>query len=118
MTGGVALILGPTGRNVAAGMSGGVAYLLDAAADRVNADMVELQRLGDDDIARVTDLVRRHAEETGSAVATGLLTDGAIDPSRFTKVMPRDYERVLAARAAAEATGRDIDEAIMEASHG
>ncbi len=117
MTGGLVVVLGPTGRNFAAGMSGGVAYLLDAQGPRINAEMVDLLRLDDDDIAVVRDLVVRHHEETGSSVAEALLADPSFS-DRFTKVMPRDYARVLAARAAAEREGRDVQLAIMEASRG
>ncbi|HEY5134465.1 MAG TPA: glutamate synthase large subunit [Candidatus Nanopelagicales bacterium] len=117
MTGGYALVLGPTGRNFAAGMSGGVAYLLDAAVGRVNTEMVDLLALDDDDLAFVRSLLVRHQEETGSAVAEALLTDGDLG-SRITKVMPRDYARVLAAMAAAEREGRDVQLAVMEATHG
>jgi glutamate synthase (NADPH/NADH) large chain len=117
MTGGLVVVLGPHGRNFAAGMSGGVAYLLDAQGPRINAEMVDLLRLDDDDIAVVRDLVVRHHEETGSSVAEALLADPSF-VDRFTKVMPRDYARVLAARAAAERDGRDVQLAIMEASRG
>jgi len=117
MTGGLVVVLGPTGRNFAAGMSGGVAYLLDAQGPRINPEMVDLLRLDDDDVAVVRDLVVRHHEETGSSVAEALLADPSFS-ARFTKVMPRDYARVLAARAAAEREGRDVQLAIMEASRG
>ncbi len=117
MTGGLVLVLGSTGRNFAAGMSGGVAYLLDVDAGRVNPDMVDLLPLDDDDVALVHDLLVRHHEETGSEVAVALLAadDLAV---RFTKVMPRDYARVLAAQAAAEREGRDVQLAVMESTHG
>jgi glutamate synthase (NADPH/NADH) large chain len=117
MTGGVVVVAGSTGRNFAAGMSGGVAYLLDAAPGRVNPELVDLLPLDDDDVARVTELLRNHAEETGSTVATSLLEQGDI-AGRFTKVMPRDYARVLAAQAAAEREGRDVLLAVMESNHG
>src|SRR5919197_424806 len=96
MTGGRVVVLGKIGRNFAAGMSGGIADPLD-----------------DDDREFLREVVERHHEETGSAVARALLTDW--DDSRFTKVMPKDYKRVLAARAAAERDGRDVNAAIMEA---
>ncbi|MFC6238661.1 glutamate synthase large subunit [Longivirga aurantiaca] len=117
MTGGTVVIAGPTGRNFAAGMSGGVAYLLDADAGRVNPELVDLLPLDDDDVARVTELLRRHHEETGSTVASALLEQGEV-AGRFTKVMPRDYARVLAAQAAAEREGRDVLLAVMESNHG
>ncbi len=117
MTGGRVLVLGLTGRNFAAGMSGGVAYLLDAVPGRVNTEMVDLLPLDIDDVAVVRDLLVRHGEETDSAVAAELLADPDLG-SRFTKVMPRDYARVLAAQAAAERDGRDVQLAVMEATHG
>ncbi|POM23941.1 Glutamate synthase [NADPH] large chain [Actinomadura rubteroloni] len=116
MTGGRALILGATGRNVAAGMSGGVAYVLDLVAERVNPEMVELEPLAAEDAALVRDLVERHRAETGSSVAAALLADWDGAVGRFTKIMPRDYRRVLAAAEAARAEGRDVDEAIMAAA--
>jgi glutamate synthase (NADPH/NADH) large chain len=118
MTGGVVLVLGPTGRNFAAGMSGGVAYLLDPVPGRTNPELVDLEDLKGSDVATVLDLLRRHVELTGSAVAAGLLRDPAALGPRFVKVMPRDYARVLAAMADARRDGRDVPTAIMEASHG
>ncbi len=118
MTGGTVVIAGTTGRNFAAGMSGGVAYLLDAVAGRVNPELVDLLPLDDDDVARVAELLRRHDEETGSTVAAALLAAGRGRAHRFTKVMPRDYARVLAAQAAAEREGRDVLLAVMESNHG
>jgi glutamate synthase (NADPH/NADH) large chain len=117
MTGGLVAILGATGRNFAAGMSGGVAYLLDAAAGRVNLEMVDLLALDDDDVALVRDLLARHQDETDSEVASALLSETDL-AARFTKVMPRDYARVLAAQAAAERDGRDVQLAVMESTHG
>ncbi|MDA8434627.1 MAG: glutamate synthase-related protein, partial [Actinomycetales bacterium] len=117
MTGGRAVVLGPTGRNFAAGMSGGVAFLLDAVPGRVNTELVDLLPLDDDDAAWLRDVLVRHQEETGSVVAATLLAEGELAP-RFTKVMPRDYARVLAAQAAAEREGRDVQLAVMEATHG
>jgi glutamate synthase (NADPH) large chain len=118
MTGGRAVVLGPTGRNFAAGMSGGTAYVLDLDARQVNMEMVDLDPLDDVDRKTLRELVDRHHEETGSAVARELLTDWELSVERFTKVMPKDYKRVLSAQARAEAEGRDIDEAIMAAAHG
>ena len=118
MTGGVVLVLGATGRNFAAGMSGGVAYVLDLDKGRVNTEMVDLEALEDADRELLTALVAKHAEETGSIVAEALRVDWSSSVERFTKVMPKDYKRVLQARAKAEAEGRDVDVAIMEAAHG
>ncbi|MGE3811104.1 MAG: glutamate synthase large subunit [Candidatus Nanopelagicales bacterium] len=117
MTGGRVVVIGATGRNFAAGMSGGVAYLLDAVPGRINPELVDLEALDDDDVAFVRETLARHQEETGSTVAASLLESGDI-AGRFTKVMPRDYARVLAAQAAAEREGRDVELAVMEASHG
>ena len=118
MTGGTVVIIGRTGRNVAAGMSGGIAYVLDLDPDRVNTGMVDVEEPTAADLDRVRDLVRRHGEETGSTVAAALLADWPTSATRFAKIMPRDYRRVLAARAAAERDGRDVLDAIMEAAHG
>jgi glutamate synthase (NADPH/NADH) large chain len=116
MTGGRAVVLGPTGRNFAAGMSGGIAYVLDLNPERVNTEMVDLDPLTDEDRAYLRDILARHHTETGSTVAAALLDDWDDAVARFGKVMPRDYKRVLTARAQAEAQGRDVDEAVMAAS--
>jgi glutamate synthase (NADPH/NADH) large chain len=118
MTGGRVVVLGRTGRNFAAGMSGGIAYLLDGDPRRINVEMVDLEGLDDDDRAFLADVLSRHHAETGSTVARALLADWDAAVSRFVKVMPKDYKRVLAAQAAAERDGRNVDEAIMEAAHG
>jgi len=106
MTGGRVVILGPTGRNFAAGMSGGIAYVYDtdrAFAKRCNTELVELEEVGDyEDDEELRALIGEHAQRTGSVVARNLLAQwerGARD--RFIKVMPRDYKRALAERAAA-----------------
>ncbi len=113
MTGGRAVILGRIGRNFAAGMSGGIAYVLDLDPERVNQEMVDLDPLDDTDRAFLEDALRRHHAETGSTVAQRLLTDFDVSVERFGKVMPRDFKRVLAAQAEAEREGRDVSEAIM-----
>jgi glutamate synthase (NADPH/NADH) large chain len=118
MTGGRAVVLGPTGRNLAAGMSGGIAYLLDLDPANVNKAMVELQRPSPDDLRWLKEIVTRHHQLTGSAVAASLLGDWPRRSASFTKVMPRDYQRVLEAMRLARAEGRDVDTAIMEASRG
>ncbi|MEB3369116.1 glutamate synthase large subunit [Saccharopolyspora mangrovi] len=118
MTGGRAVILGTTGRNFAAGMSGGIAYVLDIDPQRINPEMVDLETLDDDDREFLHDRVRRHFEQTESAVARELLADWDTAVERFGKVMPRDFKRVLEAQSAAEREGRDVNEAIMEAAHG
>ena len=118
MTGGHAVVLGAIGRNFAAGMSGGTAFLLDADIDHINQDMVGLEDLDADDAIWLRGILTEHAEQTGSDVAVGLLADWPASVHRFCKVMPRDYRRVLDAIALAESEGRDVDEAIMEASRG
>jgi glutamate synthase (NADPH/NADH) large chain len=121
MTGGRVLVLGPTGRNVAAGMSGGTAYVLDLDEERVNPELVDLGPVPDDVAEELRALVVRHQEETGSEVAAGLLADWSGTVARFTEVMPRDYRRVLEARAEAERDGLDgdaVDKRIMEVLHG
>ena len=123
MTGGTALVLGPTGRNVAAGMSGGVAYVLDLDAGHVNPELVDLRPLRAEDELVVHDLLERHVQWTDSAVAARLLADWDSARSAFTLVLPRAYQRVLDVRAKASAEGLDPDgtqvwERIMEASRG
>jgi glutamate synthase (NADPH/NADH) large chain len=118
MTGGRAVILGPTGRNLAAGMSGGTAFVLDLDESKVNREMVDLDPLTDEDRAVLQELVRQHGEETGSTVAAALLADWDAALGRFSKVMPADYKRVLAARERATREGLDVDTAVMESAHG
>jgi glutamate synthase (NADPH/NADH) large chain len=118
MTGGRVIVLGGTGRNVAAGMSGGVAYFLDLDRSRVNRDMVDVDPLDDDDREFLRETLNRHVVETGSTVAAALLASWDAAAVRFDKVMPQDYKRVLAAAKAAADTGTDVDDAIMAAAHG
>ena len=118
MTGGRVVILGPTGRNFAAGMSGGIAYVLDLMPARLNREMVDADPLDESDAEFLHEVVSRHRAETGSAVAARLLADWDAAAGRFTKVMPQDYKRVLAAASAAEREGRDVNEAVMAAAHG
>ena len=122
MTGGEALILGTTGRNLAAGMSGGVAWVLDLLPGRLNTELVDAEPASETDVVRIRELLTKHFEETGSTVAEGLLgLDDAALGARFTTVMPRDYARVLRARAEAESAGLEEDEIVkmmMEAAHG
>ncbi len=110
MTGGTVVVLGPTGRNFAAGMSGGTAYVLDLDPLLVNRELVDLRPVIDE--APLHTLVQKHFDETGSAVAAKLLSNW--DISRFTAVVPRDYQRVLEVMQAAAAAGRDVDVAVME----
>ncbi|HEY2542200.1 MAG TPA: glutamate synthase large subunit, partial [Gaiellaceae bacterium] len=87
MTGGIVVVLGPTGRNFAAGMSGGIAYVLRSFADRCNREMVDLEELTDDDMRVVRALVGEHRERTGSTLD--------VDFGAFVKVMPHEYRRAL-----------------------
>lgn len=105
MTGGRVVILGATGRNVAAGMSGGSAYVLDLDETLVNLDMVELRPVPEATADELQTLVRKHHEETGSAVAEQLLAHWEQSLARFTEIMPVNYRLVLEARDAAEAEG-------------
>jgi glutamate synthase (NADPH/NADH) large chain len=127
MTGGRVLVLGPIGRNFAAGMSGGIAYLLDPRDNatepselikHVNPEMVDLAPLDEEEFEVVLELCRNHAELTGSAVAGRVLADPVRHLGRAIKVMPRDYQRVLEATRSAAATGRPVDEVIMASAHG
>ncbi len=118
MTGGRVLVLGPTGRNFAAGMSGGIAYVLDLNLARLNREMVDIDPLDESDIEFLAQTVARHKAETGSAVAARLLASWDTATDRFTKVMPQDYKRVLLAASAAEREGRDVNEAVMASAHG
>jgi glutamate synthase (NADPH/NADH) large chain len=118
MTGGRAVVLGPTGRNLAAGMSGGIAYVLDLNPAQVNPEMVSLQKPNAEDLAWLRETISKHHAYTGSAVAASLLGDWKRRSAALTKVMPRDYQRVLEAARLARAEGRNVDEAIMEASRG
>jgi glutamate synthase (ferredoxin) len=111
MTGGRVVVLGRTGRNFAAGMSGGIAYVLDPNRDfhlRCNSEMVDLEPLNQvEDIDLVLSLVRRHVEHTGSPVGERILLNWDEAMRSFVKIMPRDYRRVLEAQAKAAASGRE-----------
>ena len=114
MTGGKALILGSTGRNFGAGMSGGTAYVLDLDMAKVNKQSRESGELGfleltEDDRAEVAQLLTRHRTETGSTLASALLEDLEGTYARITKVLPRDFAAVQAIRAEAEAAGEDTE---------
>lgn len=120
MTGGKVVVLGATGRNFGAGMSGGEAYVWDPNSDfanHVNFEMVDLDPLDEDDRQWLRSTIARHAAFTGSRVAQQLLDDWATAVEQFWKVMPEDYKRVLGAAAEAEAKGIPVDEAIMAAAH-
>jgi glutamate synthase (NADPH) large chain len=114
-------VLGKTGRNVAAGMSGGTAYVLDLKEHRVNRELVDLGPVPKEVAEELRGLVTRHHEETGSELAAELLADWPGTVARLTEIMPRDYRRVLETRAEAERDGLDgeaVDKRIMETLHG
>ncbi|HJR24672.1 MAG TPA: glutamate synthase large subunit [Acidimicrobiales bacterium] len=121
MTGGRAVVLGPTGRNFGAGMSGGLAFVYDPDDTffrRLNGEMVDLEPLEVEDVEWLRGVLRTHVEETGSTVAARILERWHTEVRRFKKVLPLDYKRVLEAARIAEETGQDVDEAIMAAAHG
>lgn len=101
MTGGTAIILGSTGRNFAAGMSGGVAYVWDKAGDfntKLNPGLVDVDPIEDEDKALLKDMLTKHVEYTGSTVAKDFLADFDSNLASMAKVMPRDYKAVLQKR--------------------
>jgi glutamate synthase (NADPH/NADH) large chain len=121
MTGGKVAILGPTGRNFAAGMSGGVAYVYDehdALKDNLNTEMVELDALDDEDLEWLRNMLVAHVDTTDSAVGRRILADWDEETKHIVKVMPRDYKRVLIAIEEAKAKGEDVGTAIMAAANG
>ena len=128
MTGGTVLILGRTGRNVGAGMSGGHAYVLDLRTEAVNqaalrSGELELKPLGPDDVATVERLLRTHYAETGSPRAGELLAELPDSLTRFTRVVPTEYERMVSAMTAAVDEGLDpaapgVWDKILEVSRG
>lgn len=119
MTGGTVVILGATGRNFAAGMSGGRAFLLDINADVVNKEMVDITAVPEDQRENLRNIISDFHVETGSEIAAELLHDWNSALLRISMVMPRDYARVLAAIEKAEREGLPVDEYVMEvATHG
>ncbi len=115
MTGGTVVVLGGCGRNFAAGMSGGTAFVWNLDRRLVNTELVDLSPPGEPERARLHELVQRHFAETDSAVAEALLKRWPEAVEEFTAVVPRDYRRVLEIMQAAEAAGQDVDEAVMSA---
>ncbi len=122
MTNGRVVIIGKTGRNFAAGMSGGIAYVLDEEGDfniRYNQGMVDIGPLEDEeDLSTVKTLLTKHVDYTQSTVAENILERWSEYRSKFVKVMPRDYKRVLVAIKQAREEGTSVDKAVMEAAHG
>ena len=119
MTGGTAVILGPTGRNLAAGMSGGIAYVLDENHDlylRLNKQLASMGEVTDKhDIDTLRDLIERHTKETGSKLGKKILADFDTYIKSFKKIIPNDYQRMMTEIAKGEARGLNHDESVMEA---
>ncbi|MCS6948601.1 MAG: hypothetical protein NZM12_13400, partial [Steroidobacteraceae bacterium] len=119
MTGGTVVVLGRAGRNFGAGMSGGIALVLDEVGDfpkRVNTQMVDIERLTEaDEIERLRTLIEQHRELTGSEQARRVLAAWPTMVPKFVKIMPRDYKRVLACLRRAHDQGLSGDAAIMAA---
>jgi glutamate synthase domain-containing protein 2/glutamate synthase domain-containing protein 1/glutamate synthase domain-containing protein 3 len=119
MTGGRVVVLGPTGRNFAAGMSGGIAYVLDEIGDfprRCNQQMVALEKLENpDEIEEVWKIIQRHQTYTGSSRAAGILSSWRQKVPQFVKVMPKDYKRVLQSIQQVQESGLTGEQAIMAA---
>jgi glutamate synthase (ferredoxin) len=122
MTGGMVINLGTTGRNLGAGMSGGVAYVYDEVGDfvekRLNPDMVNVYQLiecGDDEMNLIKSKIEKHVMLTGSARGRDILADWPAVAGKFLKIMPQDYERVLQAQARAEERGLQGEDAILAA---
>ncbi len=119
MTGGTAVILGSTGRNLAAGMSGGVAYVLDVNHDlyqRLNRELVSMSELSEQhDIDVVKELVEKHVKETGSAIGQRILSDWESSVKNFKKIIPNDYAKILKLIAEEKSSGVEHEEAVLNA---
>ena len=118
MTGGRVVILGKTGRNFAAGMSGGVAYVLDEAGDfatRCNMELVGIEKLEDEDLAALKAAIEEHAINTKSTRAAKILAEWSSFAPKFVKVMPQDYKRVLQSLKKVQSQGLSGEDAIMAA---
>nr|WP_322744748.1 glutamate synthase large subunit [Phormidium sp. LEGE 05292] len=118
MTGGKVVVLGKTGRNFAAGMSGGVAYILDETGDfatRCNTQMADIEPLDEEDIETIHQMIQKHREYTGSQKAAKVLDNWEEMVFKFVKVMPRDYKRVLECLKRAFESGLSGDEALAAA---
>jgi glutamate synthase (NADPH/NADH) large chain len=114
MTGGTVVILGQTGRNIAAGMSGGRAFVLDLNAALVNAEMVDVLAVPQDQRELLRTIISDFQVETGSEIASELLADWDSGIARISLIMPRDYARVVAAMERATKEGLPIDHYVME----
>jgi glutamate synthase (ferredoxin) len=118
MTGGRVVVIGETGRNFAAGMSGGIAYIFDEDGgfkNRCNPETVTLEHLAESDLREVEELLKRHAVYTHSERAWQILALWEETASKFVKVLPKDYKRMLDAIRQAETEGHVGDEAVMAA---
>ncbi|MEY3935160.1 MAG: hypothetical protein RI901_590, partial [Actinomycetota bacterium] len=118
MTGGSVIVLGSTGRNFAAGMSGGMAFVLDLQPSLVNTEMVDLLSLPANKEEFVRGSLSNFFVETGSQIAKDLLADWEKNKSRITLIMPRDYARVLEVMAKAQREGLPVDSAVMAEING
>ena len=122
MTGGRVVVLGQTGRNFAAGMSGGIAYILDLEGNfdlKCNKEMVELEKLIiPDDIEEVKALISNHITYTKSTLAKNIIENWKDFLPKFIKVMPTDYKRAMMAKEIAKEKGIPWEEAVMEGAHG
>jgi glutamate synthase (NADPH/NADH) large chain len=124
MTGGRVVVLGPTGRNFAAGMSGGIAYVYDpfeVFAAKVNYELVDLESLEESDLDFIRTTVTAHVEETGSALGSRILAAWETESPHFRKVMPRDFKRVLTVMEESRTKGLSEEETlrrVMEVSNG
>ena len=118
MTGGSVIVLGSTGRNFAAGMSGGMAFVLDLQPSLVNTEMVDLLSLPATKEEFVRSSISNFFVETGSQIAKDLLADWEKSKSRITLIMPRDYARVLEVMAKAQREGLPVDSAVMAEING
>ena len=114
MTGGTVVILGKTGRNIAAGMSGGRAFVLDLDTAIVNTEMVDVLAVPADQRENLRALLSSFHVETGSEIAESILKNWETELARFSLIMPRDYARVLAAIEKANREGLPVDEYVME----
>ena len=119
MTGGRAVILGPTGKNLAAGMSGGIAYVLDRdhlLYRRINKDMVNMEELRDKyDIEELRGILADYEKETGSELAGEVLSHFEEHICDFKKIIPRDYQKMLTAIGRFEEQGLSRENAELEA---
>ena len=118
MTGGTVLVLGNTGRNFAAGMSGGRAFVLDLDVRLVNTEMVDILALPGDQEEIIKSHISKFYAETGSKIAGELIKDWESSKKRISMVMPRDYARVLDVMAKAQREGLPIESAVMAAING